>query len=153
MRPVVVIGGGAAAHRHRVFMGLMVFSLLMMAMVLAYFPAAVVRERVGWKPGSGERLSASYDSRNPASVRRAALLRAADVAGQIAFEDAAAAGKPAAAGDAVRLRDAKGEVHAGKGLYDAASRSLVLLKAAFLLTRIPGVWSLVNVLTRDKNGK
>jgi hypothetical protein len=106
-------------------MGLAVFGLYMFAMLLAYFPAKLIREKVAHAPGTGRKMTVRYDGRDPAAVRKAALIRSLDVANQVTFVDAAGKGE---ADHAVRLTDPDGREVTGRDVNRAALRELVLLK-------------------------
>jgi hypothetical protein len=122
-------------------MGLSVFALYMFALLLSYFPARLLRDRIAWSPGAGSKLTVRYDRRDPSAVRKAALVRAVDVAQQVTFIDTA--GKDAA-DSTIRLTDANGREVTGHDLYATALRELVLLRSARLLGCLPGVWAIVN---------
>jgi hypothetical protein len=141
LRPLMIVMSTLLHFGIAVIMGLTVFSLYMYAMLLCYFPAKLIRDRIGWAPGSGRKMTIHYDRRDPAAVRKAALVRALDVAGQVTFMPAAAS---AEVDHTIRLSDADGRQVTGKDLYQTALRDLVLLRPVRYLGYIPGVWSLVN---------
>jgi hypothetical protein len=70
-----------------VFMGLAVFGLYMFVLLLCYFPARLIRDRVCVTPGTGQKMILRYDSKDPKSVTAAARVRALDLAGQVTFVD------------------------------------------------------------------
>ncbi len=68
-----------------VLMGLNLFELMMMVMLLAYFPPGVIRDRLKGSPDL-PKLAYSFDPANPESARGAALIEAVDVEGQVNME-------------------------------------------------------------------
>jgi hypothetical protein len=141
LRPVMIIFSTLLHFGIAIMMGLTVFGLYMYALLLCYFPAKLLRDRVGWAPGSGRKMTVRYDSRDRTAVRKAAIVRALDIAGQVTFVDAAT-GKEA--DRTIRLTDPDGKQVAGSDLYRTAIRELVLLRPVRYLGLIPGVWGLVN---------
>src|SRR5438067_7724664 len=68
-----------------ILMGLNLFELLMMTMLLAYIPGAVIRERL--RGGSGlPRLGLGFDPAYEGAARAAAVVAAVDTDAQVAFE-------------------------------------------------------------------
>jgi hypothetical protein len=141
LRPFFVILGVLLHFGIAVIMGLTGFGLYMFTLLLCYFPARLIRDRVAWSPGAGRKMSLRYDSRDPTAVRKAAIVRALDVAQQVTFVDTA--GKTSV--DAIiRLTDPDGRQVNGEDLYKTGLRELVLLRPMRLLGYIPGMWNLVN---------
>jgi hypothetical protein len=121
------------------FMGLTLFGLFMMTMLLAYFPAALIRERVTWLPGSGPRLAVRFSSRDESQMRTASMIRALDVARQVEWHDEAAKASPAGP---VRLTVEGEQTYSGTLLFPGALRSLVLLRPLAFLRFVPGFTAL-----------
>jgi hypothetical protein len=68
------------------FMGLHVFGMHMFCLLLCFFPAALVRSRVSWPVGSGEKFKLTFNPNSPSSLRIANLVRMFDIAQQVTFE-------------------------------------------------------------------
>jgi hypothetical protein len=143
LRPIMIVCSIMLHLGIGIIMGLAVFSLYMFAMVLCYFPAALIRERVAWTPGAGRKMTLRYDHRDPSAVRKAALMRALDVANQVTFVDTAGKG---AAEKTIHLIDAEGRQIEGRPLFHTALRELVLVKPIRFLGHVPGVWEAINGL-------
>jgi hypothetical protein len=124
-----------------IMMGLAVFGMYMYAMLLAYFPARLVRERVAYAPGAGRKLTVRYDGRDPAAVRKAALVRSVDVSGQVTFVDTGVTGD---VDHTVRLTDPDGHEATGSDLTRIAFNELVLLRPVRWAGYVPGVHATVN---------
>jgi hypothetical protein len=142
LRPVMVIMSALLHFGIAVVMGLTVFGLYMYGLLLAYFPAKLIRDRVGWAPGSGRKMTLRYDGRDRTAVRKAALVRALDVAGQVTFVDTAVV--KGETDRTIRLTDPDGKQLSGHTLYRTALQELVLLRPMRYLGLVPGVWPLVN---------
>lgn len=141
LRPVMVTMSALLHFGIALMMGLTVFSLYMYALLLCYLPAKLIRDRVAWAPGSGRKMTVHYDNRDRAAVRKAALIRALDVAGQVTFVPATSA---AEADHTVRLTDSDGRQVTGEDLYRTGLRELVLLRPVRFLGYIPGVWAAIS---------
>jgi len=87
MRPFMVILSVLLHFGIAVFMGLAVFGMYMFCLVLCYFPAKLIRDRVCVTPGSGRKMTLRYNSHDPTAVRAAARVAALDLAGQVTFVD------------------------------------------------------------------
>lgn len=61
-----------------VFMGLWIFSLLMMTLLLSYLPGAAIRDRLFGEPATADKLTVRLTARTPRQVRAASLARALD---------------------------------------------------------------------------
>jgi hypothetical protein len=143
LRPIMAIGSIMLHLGIGVIMGLTVFSMYMFTMVLCFFPARLIRDRVAWAPGSGKKLTLHYDSRDTTAVRKAAIVRALDVAGQVTFVDTSAKGSM---GKTVQLTDPNGNQSTGSALFHTALRELVLVRPIRLLGFVPGVWPVINAV-------
>jgi hypothetical protein len=141
LRPLVVVMSTLLHLGIAVMMGLTVFGLYMFTLLLCYFPAKLIRDRVAWPPGSGREMTVRYDSRNPAAVRKAALVRALDVTGQVTFVDTAGKGD---VDSTIHMLDPDGQQRTGQDLYRTGLRELVLLRPVRFLGLVPGVWQAVN---------
>jgi hypothetical protein len=124
-----------------IMMGLTVFSLYMFTLLLCYFPAKLIRDRIAWAPGSGRKMTLRYDSRDASAVRKAALVRALDVANQVTFVDTAGKGE---VDSTIHLLDPNGHERTGEDLYRTGLRELVLLRPVKYFGYVPGVWQMVN---------
>jgi hypothetical protein len=141
LRPFVVSMSVLLHLGIAIMMGLTVFSLYMFTLLLCYFPAKLIRDRIVWAPGSGRKMTMRYDSRDASAVRKAALVRALDVANQITFVDTAGKGE---VDSTIHLLDPDGHQRTGEGLYKTGLRELVLLRPVKYLGFVPGVWQVVN---------
>jgi hypothetical protein len=130
LRPVAVALSAMLHFGIAVFMGLCVFGLFMFTLLLCYFPAKLIRDRVCVTPGMGKKLTVRYDSKDPKSVTAAARVRALDLAGQVTFVD-----QPGHGGGA-RLVGPDGKEHAGRELGRAALRELTLLRPVRFLAAV-----------------
>jgi len=108
-----------------VLMGLNLFELLMMVMLLVFFPTGVIRDRLRGGPGL-PKLAFGFDPADPRQARAAAAVAAADVDGQVTFE----------AGKGVE------SVPTPAALFD----NLRLLRFVRLVRFVPGVSGLVGRL-------
>lgn len=134
-RPAAVVGSTLLHTGIAAIMGLCVFSLYMFAMLLCYFPAKLIRARLGVTPGAGRKFVVHYDAHDPAGVRKAALVRALDLAGQGTYT-------PDGRGREVVL-DLDGRRATGHDLYATALREMPLLRPVKWLGHVPGVWPVV----------
>ena len=82
LRPYVVILGLLLHSGIAIFMGLTLFSLLMMTMLLGYIPGATFPERL-FSSGTTDRKRVSFDPKQPASVAAAARAVAWDLKGAV----------------------------------------------------------------------
>jgi hypothetical protein len=78
MRPWVVMFGLLLHAGVAVFMGLWIFSLLMMTLLLCYIPGAAIRDRLFGGPATTDKLTVRLTARTPRQLRAAALARALD---------------------------------------------------------------------------
>ena len=74
-RPIAVTGSILLHTGIAIIMGLCVFSLYMFNLLLAYFPAKLIRARIGVTPGAGRKFVVHYDPKDPAAVRKASIVR------------------------------------------------------------------------------
>jgi hypothetical protein len=84
LRPIMLWMGVLLHAGIGILMGLNLFELLMMTMLLVFFPAGVIRDRFRG-PGT-PKVPYGYDPADPAQARAAAVVAAADVDGQVVFE-------------------------------------------------------------------
>ena len=140
LRPIAL---SLAAFLHAgiaIIMGLTCFQLLMMVMLLAYLPAAVIRNRLVWEAGAGPKMSLRYDGKNSGHMRLVAFLRAFDLTGQIACHDEAGKSN---AHHAIELIGADGRTHSGDAIVQHALANLVFARAIRWLFYVPGVMLLI----------
>lgn len=84
LRPYVVIGGMFMHFGIGMFMGLLIFSLLMMTMLASYLPGPVIRRQLfGTPPPEKDRVRLSADPANDAEVSKVAWAVAKDTGGRI----------------------------------------------------------------------
>lgn len=107
MRPYMMIFGFLLHAGVAVFMGLVIFSLLMMMMLVGYMPGWCIRERIFGANPTGPRIGFEFAKSDPAQVRAAARVAALDFDGQVGFADGPvvrvlADGPPATGPDAAR---------------------------------------------------
>ncbi len=142
LRPLMIICSAMLHLGIAIIMGLAVFGLYMFALLLCYFPAQLIRERVGWSPGAGGRkMTLRYDSRDESAVRKASIVRALDLATQVTFVDTAGKG---AIEKTIHLIDPDGRQVEGPTLFQTAMRELVLVKPIRFMGHVPGVWEAIN---------
>jgi hypothetical protein len=141
LRPFLIMGSILLHTGITILMGLTMFGLFMFTLVCCYFPAALLRSRVTWPIGSGRKLTVQYDSRSPVAVKKAAMIRALDVAQQVTFNDSAkGAHEP---NPTVTLTAPDGQALTGAALFKTACAELVLLRNIRVLSKLPGVWNVV----------
>lgn len=128
MRPWVVIGGVFLHVGISVFMGLILFGLLMMTLLVSYIPGATVRQLLA---GDGPRLAFRFNARSPAHRRAAALAAALDTDNRLELTDAGPGavsvlsdGQPLGTGEA-----------AGEKLFGR----LAVSRKVWLLLLVPGL--------------
>jgi hypothetical protein len=139
-------------------MGLMTFGLIMITMLMAFFPAEVIRRVLFATLGRGRpQLRLCFDGRVKRQLRAVSLVRAFDAVEQVAAEDATddpvlrAQAKGSAAiretpdkdapeaVEPLRVIGPSGEVRTGYDLFEYVVRSLRPLWPVAALTWIPGV--------------
>jgi hypothetical protein len=107
LRPFVMIMGFMLHAGVAIFMGLWIFSLLMMMMLLGYMPGWCVRERIfGAKPAATP-FTVTFSKADPVQVRAAARIAALDFDAQATFAEGSeyrvvVDGKPFAGTDAAK---------------------------------------------------
>jgi hypothetical protein len=145
LRPVMVIGAVFLHTGIAWVMGLTCFGLLMLTLLLCYVPAATIRERVAWPPGTGPKMTLRFSSRNSRHRRLASFLRALDLTGQIAFQD-----EPAKTAE-VQLIDESGKTYTSFTVVQQALRTLVFGNKFAWLLWVPGVGLLMRTLMVDES--
>jgi hypothetical protein len=128
MRPVAVIGAFLLHFGIAVFMGLILFGLLMMTLLLAYIPGAVIREQVGG--AAAGRMTFRYDGRSARQRRAAALVAMLDTDSAVEVLDTAAGG--------VRLT-ADGKEVTGPAAGDLLFARLGVTRKVWMLRYVPVV--------------
>jgi len=81
LRPYVVVLGLLLHAGIAVFMGLWIFSLLMMTLLLSYLPGCALRERLA--PGTGTRKIFAFDPKDPKQLHQASRAKAIDISGRL----------------------------------------------------------------------
>ncbi|HET6576551.1 MAG TPA: hypothetical protein VFG68_23335 [Fimbriiglobus sp.] len=136
LRPYVVMMGLVLHAGIAVFMGLWIFSLLMMTMLLVYLPGAAIRERIFGVGGAGRRLSLRFNPQADRQARAAALAKALDFDGRV---DAVPAGNQ----PSVRVV-ADGREAAGSAAAAALLGNLGWLRPARWVLAVPGLGGAVS---------
>jgi hypothetical protein len=134
-RPIAVAGSILLHTGIAIIMGLCVFSLYMLNLLLAYFPARLIRSRIGVTPGAGRKFAVHYDPSDTAAVRKASVIRALDLGGQGTYT-------PDAHGREVSLV-LDGHRVTGYDLFATAVRELSLTRPVRWAGLMPGVWPAV----------
>ena len=134
-RPIAVTGSILLHTGIAIIMGLCVFSLYMFNLLLAYFPARLVRARIGVTPGAGQRFVVHYDPKDPAAVRKASIIRALDLSGQGTYTPDEHGREVAMVVGSQRLT--------GPELFKTAMRELTLVRPVRWAGHVPGVWPVV----------
>lgn len=88
LRPYIIIMGFLLHAGVAVFMGLWIFSLLMMTMLLGYIPGCCIRERLFGSVAS-TKVGYRFNRQSPDQVRSAAWAQALDFDNQLEFSEAA----------------------------------------------------------------
>jgi hypothetical protein len=120
-----------------VLMGLNLFELLMMTMLLVFFPPGVIRDRLRGAAGLA-RLGFGFDAAEATQARAAALVAAADIDGQVTVEPAKGKSLPAVT--------AAGKTTTGPAGAAALFTTLRLLRVFRFLLVVPGVSGLLTRL-------
>ena len=132
LRPYWIMLGCALHLGIGIFMGLLVFSLLMMTMLLTFIPGSVIRGQLS-APRPTQRTVFRFNSRSPRQTRAAALIAAADLTGAVDVVDTGEAEIQTVKWSAPGQPDAVGAAAA-----DAAFRTGAL-KWIRPLTFVPGL--------------
>ena len=140
LRPLAVCGSIMLHTGIAVMMGLSVFALYMMALLLAYIPGRLIREKFAYSKGDGRKLSVTYDSRSASSVNAVAALRAFDISDQVILHNAALERGPIETEVTVTREDGHTQ-----DLYYTMWNDLVLLRPLRWLGMVPGGRSLFNL--------
>lgn len=135
LRPVMVWMGVLLHAGIGVLMGLNLFELLMLTMLLVFFPPGVIRDRLRGGPGL-PKLGFAFDAAEARQARAAALVAAADIDAQAAVEPAK--GRPLPA-----LTAAGASAASGPAAVAALFGSLRLLRWVRWVLWVPGVSGLV----------
>jgi hypothetical protein len=116
-----------------VFMGLWIFSLLMMTLLLCYLPGAAIRERIfGNGSAALPRIGLRYNPRSDRQARAAALARAFDFDGRLDLVEAAGRG------DVVRV-ESEGKELAGEAAVRGLFAQLGGLRPLRWVLWVPGL--------------
>ncbi len=83
LRPYLVMMGFILHAGIAVFMGLWIFSLLMMTLLLCYLPGVAIRERIFGTGSDGRRLTLRFSTLSDRQARAAALAKAFDFDGRV----------------------------------------------------------------------
>lgn len=136
-RPVMLVWAFTFHTMIAMFMGLCVFALNMLTLMLCYFPAKLIRERIGIKRGVGPKLTVRYDPSSSRQARTVAVIRAFDVADQVTLV-------PENAIAAVTMTFSDGKKLSGNGVLGESLAILSLTK--------PFAWILRELFgSRDEN--
>jgi hypothetical protein len=137
LRPVMVAGAVLLHTGIALNMGLIVFSLFMYTLMLAWMPPAAIRRVFARPPARLPHLQVRYTSREPRQVRAAALAHALDVWDQVDLTDRAAAGT--GRDDAPAELVAGGQTFTGYALAQRLARDLGMTQPVAWVLRLPGV--------------
>jgi hypothetical protein len=133
VRPYIVIFGLLLHAGIAVFMGLWIFSLLMMTLLLCYIPGAAIRERMfGPAAPPGPRIALRYNPRSDRQSRAAALARAFDFDGRIDLAESPKA-------DTVRVESGGGKEVVGPAAVSELFGQLGWLRPVRWALRVPGL--------------
>jgi len=86
LRPYLLIGSILLHSGIAFMMGLTPFGLIMMTLLLAFFPASVVRQAPAWMIRRGGPITLKFNPADAGQLRRANRLRALDVAGMVTLQ-------------------------------------------------------------------
>jgi hypothetical protein len=118
-----------------VLMGLNIFELLMMTMLLVFFPPGVIRDRLRGGPGL-PKLGFGFDASDPKQARAAAVVAAADIDGQVTETPTRGRERPA-------VTATGGKALQGAEAVSALFANLRLLRVLRFVLFIPGVSGLL----------
>jgi hypothetical protein len=134
LRPVVLAGAILLHFGIALNMGLIVFSLFMFTLQLAWMPPGAIRRVFARPPSKLERARLRYSDDDPRQLRAAAAAYALDVWGQVDFDDRAARGRQEPA-----QLIAGGEAASGYALARKLTGVLTLTQPLAWVLRLPGV--------------
>lgn len=129
LRPWVVIGGIMLHFGIAVFMGLILFGLLMMTLLVSYIPGNVIREQL-LGTADGVKRVFRFNGRSAKQLRAAALVKALDADGTMEVLDTSSGG--------VRLT-ADGKELTGRAAGADLFTSLGVTRKVWLLALVPGL--------------
>jgi hypothetical protein len=132
LRPFIIVCGFLLHAGIAVFMGLWIFSLLMMTLLLGYLPGAAIRDRIFGTAADGRRLALRFLPSSDRQVRAAALARALDFDNRVDVV-AAATGQPS-----VRV-EADGREATGPAAAAVLFDNLGWLRPVRWVLRLPGL--------------
>ena len=128
MRPIMVIMGCMLHAGIGIFMGLLVFSLTMMTMLLAYLPGSVIRGQIFGTPPA-KRFTFRFDPRDEKQSRTAGWIAAFDFAGAVDFGEAST----------LTLTLPDGTIHSGPEASKQAVRNIPGVKWLWWVSFVPAV--------------
>jgi hypothetical protein len=132
LRPYVVMGGFLLHAGIAVFMGLWIFSLLMMTLLLCYLPGVAIRERIFGTTQAGGRLGLRFNPQSDRQARAAALAKALDFDNRVEPV-------PAPGGQAAVRVEAGGKEATGPAAAAVLFGELGWLRPARWVLRVPGL--------------
>jgi hypothetical protein len=139
LRPVMVAAAILLHTGIALNMGLIVFSLFMFTLLLAWMPPAAIRSVFARPPARLPRLKLVFSGRDPRQVRTAALAHALDVWDQVDLTDRAAAGKGRDESAAPAQLVAGGEALTGYDLARRLAAGLAMTRPVAWILGLPGV--------------
>lgn len=155
LRPVWIFGAILLHMGIALNMGLVMFSLFMFTLLLAWMPADAIRRVFSRPPGRLPKLEVRFSGKDARQQRAAAVVYAADVWSQVELEDRAASGNTAAGDKPVEVV-AGGEAATGVAAASRLVRDLGMTQpAGWLLAslfRVPGLSHLVAALFGGPSG-
>ncbi len=136
MRPFAVMAALLLHTGIAVLMGLVVFSLFMMTLLLAYLPGVAVRSVLFGGPTPPDRVRVRFSPASPAQRRGAALVAAFDLDGRVDFVAAASDGGTLAVEDGAKTVT-------GPAAVGTIANRVPTLKTLRFLLAIPAVGRLL----------
>jgi hypothetical protein len=131
-RGVMIVGSVLLHFGIALSLDLAIFSMMMMTLVAAFFPAATVQRFLRFLGAGSEAGQLRYDGRVPSQVRWVSVVRAVDVWEQVTLIDTTT--EPGR----IQLVGADGSVVTGYAVWERLVRKIRLLWPLALLTWLPG---------------
>lgn len=142
LRPLAVSCSAMLHAGIAIMMGLTVFAMYMFSMLLAYFPAKLIRERFGIGPDAGTDFTVQYDPTNASALRKAAWLKALDLGNRGKFVPTDGAGA------IVKLTDGDGVTWEGQKAFSNAFKVLPILRSLAWVRLIPISYPIAKLVVR-----
>lgn len=148
LRPLMIFGAIMLHLGIALNMGLIVFSLFMFTLLLAWMPPAAIRRVFARPPKRLPALKVRYDGHDPQQLRAAAMVSAADVWRQVEWEERAHSRSISNGMDADRPLEviSHGESLAGADAAHRLARSLGMTQTFAWVLRLPGISSIAGAI-------